>query len=272
VPKTKLKTRPPASGNPPDLGGGPRSLARVLGVFDAVANAGDGLSLARLSDLLGAPKSSLLMLLRPLAQSDYLAHEGGRYRLGPAAFRLASTIQATRSLPRLMRPYLERLVALSGETAYLATIDADEGMCEYVDGVESPHAVRYWVPVGSKRNLYAGAAGKLLLANQPEAWRERYLRRVKLKPLAARTITTKTALRRELDTIRRSGCSVSRGEAIDGAAGMAAPVLNQDGSVSASLMIAAPLERFEREAEKYRRILLDVAARANGKPNDGAAQ
>ena len=37
--------------------------------------------------------------------------EGGRYRLGPAAFRLASVIQSTRSLPRLMRPYLEELVA-----------------------------------------------------------------------------------------------------------------------------------------------------------------
>jgi len=265
VPKTKLKPRTSPPGNTPDLGG-PRSLARVLGVFDAVANAGDGLSLARLSVLLVAPKSSLLMLLRPLAQADYLAHEGGRYRLGPAAFRLASTIQATRSLPRLIRPYLERLVALSGETAYLATIDADEGMCEYVDGVESPHAVRYWAPVGSRRNLYSGAAGKMLLAYQPDAWRERYLRSVKLKQVASRTITKKADLRRELEAIRKSGCAISRGEAIEGAAGIAAPVFGPDGSIAAALLIGAPLERFERESEKYRRILLDVAARANGKP------
>src|SRR5256885_15968201 len=77
---------------------GPRSLARVLGLFDAVAKSADGLTLAKLSASLAAPKSSLLMLLRPLAAGGYLVHEGGRYRLGPAAFRLASGIQSPRGL------------------------------------------------------------------------------------------------------------------------------------------------------------------------------
>jgi DNA-binding IclR family transcriptional regulator len=256
-PRTARKEPAPAAG------GGPRSLARVLGLFEAVANSGDGLTLAALSVALSAPKSSLLMLLRPLAQSGYLVHEGGRYRLGAAAFRLASTIQATRSLPRLMRPFIERLVAATGESAYLAVIDPDQGMGEYVDGVESPHAVRYWVPVGTRRNLYSGAAGKMLLAHQPEPWRERYLRNIVLKPVAAHTVTSKTALRRELESIRRVGCSISRGEAVDGAAGIAAPVFTQDGRIAAALLLCAPLERFDRELPGYRRALLDVAARAS---------
>src|SRR4051812_21258378 len=120
--RIKKADRAGATERPQAPAAGPRSLARLLGLFDAVAASTEGLTLAKLSVALGAPKSSLLMLLRPLVRSDYLIHEDGRYRLGTAAFRLASTIQATRSLPRLMRPYLEKLVAASGETAYLAVM------------------------------------------------------------------------------------------------------------------------------------------------------
>ena len=65
----------------------PRSLARVLGVFDAIAHTADGMTLARLSAELDSPKSSLLTLLRPLVGRGYLTHDGGAYRLGPAIFR-----------------------------------------------------------------------------------------------------------------------------------------------------------------------------------------
>ncbi|MGE3759637.1 MAG: helix-turn-helix domain-containing protein, partial [Pseudobdellovibrionaceae bacterium] len=54
-----------------EVAGSPRSLARVLGLFDAIAHAGDGLTLARLSVELKSPKSSLLTLLRPLVAKGY---------------------------------------------------------------------------------------------------------------------------------------------------------------------------------------------------------
>jgi IclR family acetate operon transcriptional repressor len=260
---SRTRTVPSAARAPQE---GPRSLARVLGLFDAVAKSADGLTLAQLSATLGAPKSSLLMLLRPLAGANYLVHEGGRYRLGPAAFRLAGVIQSTRSLPRLMRPYLEELLAASGESVYLALLDPEAKLFEYVDGIESPKAVRYWVPIGTRRPLYTGSAGKLLLAGQPEEWRERYLRAETLKPAASRTITSKDALRRELETIRRDGYAVSRSEAVEGAAGISAPLRNQeDGSLAGALLIAAPEERFGRELPRLKKLLIEVAARASGK-------
>jgi len=51
---------------------GPRSLMRLLGLFDALAKSKEGLTLADLNTELSSPKSSLLNLLRPLVASGYL--------------------------------------------------------------------------------------------------------------------------------------------------------------------------------------------------------
>ena len=45
---------------------GPRSLTRLLGLFDVLAKSKDGMTLAELNQALKSPKSSLLNLLRPL--------------------------------------------------------------------------------------------------------------------------------------------------------------------------------------------------------------
>lgn len=261
----RSKGRPATGTAPRTAVAGPRSLARILGLFDAVARAGDGLTLAKLSAELRAPKSSLLMLLRPLTNLNYLSHDGARYRLGPAAFRLAASIQSTRSLPRLMRPYLEELVATSGETAYLATIDREARLFEYVDGVESPKAVRYWVPIGARRPLYVGSAGKLLLAFQPDEWRDRYVRGEPLKALASKTITSREAFRREIESIRRDRYAVSKSEAVEGAAGISAPIFSaEDGRILAALVLAAPEDRFTRELPALKKLVVSAAERASG--------
>ena len=248
----------------PQQANSPRSLMRLLGLFAAIAKTESGLTLARLSAVLDSPKSSLLTLLRPLVAKGFLIHEGGVYRLGAAIFRLASDILSTRNFPKLVRPFMEELVARSQETVFLAVIDRDGGKVAYVEGIDSPQPVRYTTPVGSARPLYCSAAGKLLLAFQDYAWRAQYLRTVKLKPMTPRTVTSRTALRKELEKIRRTGVAISIGEAIPGAAGIAAPIFSADKSVAAALLIGAPVDRFQREQAKLRGLVKEVAAKASG--------
>lgn len=250
-----------ASQGAPSTSQGPRSLMRILGLLDAIAKEPAGLTLARLNVLIGAPKSSLLMLLRPLVAGGYLVHEGGRYSLGGAAFQLASTIQAAGGLPRMMRPWLEKICALTGESVFLAVLDEDAGISEYIDGVQSPQAVRYWVDVGARRELYAGSAGKVFLAYKSKAWRERYLNSVEFTQKTPKTIMNKAELKRQIERVQRDGYAVSRGEAIDGAAGMAAPVFDRKGAVIAAIVVGAPDDRFGREMDRYRSVLLDICAR-----------
>lgn len=256
---TRSSARPRVTAGGGDTG--PRSLMRILGMLDAIARAPEGLTLARLNAVIGAPKSSLLMLLRPMVAAGYLVHEQGRYHLGQSTFTLAATIHAARGLPRLLHPWLERISAATGESVYLAMLDEESSEVEYVDGVQSPQAVRYWVELGARRSLYAGSAGRIFLAFKPKAWRDRYLERVVLMPKTTNTITSKPELLKQADKVRRDGYALSRGEAIEGAAGLAAPVLDAKGALLAAILIGTPDDRMGREMERYRKVLIDACER-----------
>jgi len=242
----------------------PRSLARVLGVFDAIAHTADGMTLARLSAELDSPKSSLLTLLRPLVGRGYLTHDGGAYRLGPAIFRLAADILSTHSFPKLIRPFMQQLMERSQESVYLAVIDKAARCVTYVEGVESPQPVRYMAPLGAPRPLYCSAAGRMLLAHTEDQWRDQYLKTVALKPMTDRTLTNRAELRKEIERIRKTGLAISIGEAIPGAAGLAAPILDAQGKVPAALLIGAPVDRFERNLPSLRKLMKEVATQASG--------
>jgi DNA-binding IclR family transcriptional regulator len=256
--------RQPTRSREPAEGSSARSSARLVGVFEALARSEEGLSLAELSLALGAPKSSLLGLLRSMVGSGYLAHAHGLYRLGPRSFRLAADILAVRRFPTLVRPVLQDLNAQTSETVFLVQLDRVARRATYVEGFDSPNPVRYTVPTGTSRPLYVSAGGLMLLAFQEPAWIDAYLRSVSLDPLTERTITDVGKLRQRLQTIRRDGFAISLGETVPGAAGVAAPIFNSDGSVTAGLLIASPVERFEKELPQFKRLLRDATAIVSG--------
>ena len=243
---------------------GPRSLTRILGLFGALTQQPDGLSLADLNALLASPKSSLLNLLRPLVAEGYLLHDHGFYRLGPTAFRLAANIMSVWNFSRLMRPYLDELAARSKESVYIGVLDRDQQVITYVDAIDSGHSIRYAVTVGAHRPLYCTAAGRVLLAFADPDFQQNYCRSVKFERRTAHTLTDRKQLARELEQIRQTGVSTSLSEMFEGSAAIAAPIHGSGGDVIAALAIGAPSARFEAELPRLREVLLDVAARVSG--------
>jgi IclR family transcriptional regulator, acetate operon repressor len=248
----------------PAEGSSGRSSARVVAALEALTRSEEGLGLAELSLAVGAPKSSLLGILRSLVALGYLAHSHGLYRLGPRSFRLAADMLAVRRFPTLVRPVLQDLHARTQETVFLVQLDEVARRVTYVDGIDSPNPVRYTVPTGTTRPLYVSAGGLMLLAFQDAAFIDAYLGSVSLDALTPRTITDVGQLRQRLQTIRRDGFAVSLGETVPGAAGLAAPVFNADGSVTAGLLIAAPIERFEKRLPEFKRLLREATSIVSG--------
>lgn len=251
-----------ATETPPSLG--PRSVTRILGLFEVLAKSPDGMSLADLSNNLESPKSSLLTLLRPLVAEGYLNHANSRYHLGPFIYRLSGNILATRNFPRMMRPYLQELANKTGESIYLSVIDMDSQTVTHIDGIDSQNPVRYVSPLGAPRPLHCTAPGRLLLAYQDEKVQEHYLKTAKLKAMTWRTVTDRGTLKKQLKEIRESGISISISELSEGAAGIAVPVFDTDGSVAAALVIAAPAERMQHKINELRPMLVEMAAEASG--------
>jgi DNA-binding IclR family transcriptional regulator len=152
----------------------------------------------------------------------------------------------------------------SQESIYLAVMAEAAGCVTEGEGVESPQPVRYMAPLGAPRPLYCSAAGRLLLAYSEAEWREHYLKTVPLKPLTARTLTNRAELRKEIEKIRRTGLAISIGQAVPGAAGLAAPIFDAHGKVPAALLIGAPVDRFERALPALRKLMKEVATQASG--------
>lgn len=243
--------------------GGPRSLTRVLGLFDFLSQAREGMTLAELSAALESPKSSLLNLLRPLVAEGFLVHSGVTYRLGPSIFRLAAGVMSAWNFPKLIRPFMEELAQRTGETVMLGVLVPDAEVITYVEIIESPHPIRYHVHVGTSRPLYASSAGRLLLAYADKNWARQYLATVVFK---AKTEVefSRASLVKEVAKIRAEGLSWSFDHFMKGLSSVAAPVFNADGKCIASLNVAGPSDRFRSELEFLKSAVKDVATKASG--------
>jgi DNA-binding IclR family transcriptional regulator len=243
--------------------GGPRSLTRLLGLFGILSNTAEGKSLAELSAMLGSPKSSLLNLLRPLVSEGYLIHEASMYRLGPSMYRLAAGVLSNWDFPTLIRPFMVELAERTRETVLLGVMNREAESLTYVEVIDCPHPIRYHIAVGTTRTLYASASGRLLLAYEEKAWCNAYLSSVAFKVKTA-TPVTRTALKKDLEAIRRNGVSCTIDLYSKGLSAVSAPVFNATGKCVASLTIAGPTERFRSELTLLTAIVQDVAAKASG--------
>ena len=243
---------------------GPRSLTRLLGLFDVLAKSKDGMTLAELNQALQSPKSSLLNLLRPLVVDGYLACDNGRYRLGPSIFRLAANIMSVWNFSSTMRPYLEELAQQCGESVYLGVLDTIGSVITYVDSIDSQKAVRFSVPVGAARPLFSTAAGRVLLAFGDQDWVEDYLKTAKITAFTPYTVTSRKALREELEKIRKTRISISMGETFPESGAIAAPIFGADSKLIAAIAIGAPVSRLEPRLGELRPMISDSAARASG--------
>jgi DNA-binding IclR family transcriptional regulator len=156
--------------------------------------------------------------------------------------RLASAVMfRANDLITIGTPALERLRQETGETVSLHTILGEERVCiaEFV----SPEQIRMESGVGHVYPLYAGAAGKVLIA-----WDEERLSRLPalLPAVGPGTIRSHEELEAELAAVRRRGYATSTSEVVPGAASLAVPVFDSNGAVAAAINVAGPATRWNK--------------------------
>jgi DNA-binding IclR family transcriptional regulator len=240
------------------------AVTRVLRLLRILADHPAGLALTPLCMVMNAPKTSVLSLLRGLTVHGYLQRSNGAYGLGPESFALGASLVSARSLDVVALPFLREAAERSGETALIARIDRAADRLVYNPIIESTRAIRYAVPVGTTRPLFASSAGRVLLAFQDEAWRRDYLRRADLRAMTEHSVTDPAQLARLIEAARVSGLAVTFGEVTLDVAGFSAPIFEPDGRVNAALIIAAPIERGRAAADALPHLVMELAASISG--------
>jgi IclR family pca regulon transcriptional regulator len=226
--------------------------------------------IADMADALDLGRSTTHRYATTLVTLGYLEQGPSRkYRLSSRVSDFGLSLLDSMSVRRLAREHLRELRARTGRTVGLAIIDESE--VSYIDRWQGArrgqYAIDLGVGLGSRLPMYCSAAGKALLASLPEAEQRALIGKLRLTRRASKTITTKSALRAELERIAAAdGLAVEDEELLAGRRALAAPVFDEQGRPLAAVELAVPDGAYTRKqlVEQLGPVVLDTAKRISG--------
>ncbi|ADK79706.1 IclR family transcriptional regulator [Sediminispirochaeta smaragdinae] len=170
----------------------------------------------------------------------------GRCVLTFRLFELGNTVPHTRNLIDPARPAMLRLSQDTGQTVNHGILH--EASVLFIDKVDANAYLMLERPIGTCQPLYCTSLGKVLLAFQPEAERERLISSLDLIRHTEHTITDRDRLREALNLIREEGFGCDFQEMTNELNCVAAPVFGSEGKIVSAISISAPVDHFDRAA------------------------
>jgi IclR family pca regulon transcriptional regulator len=219
-----------------------QSLERGLAILGCFTPERSVLGIADIADELGISRSTTHRYVITLFALGYLEQGASRrYRLGLRVTDLGMSALNATGLREHAHPYLEELRRDTSYTVNLAVLDGTEIV--YVDRARSfrrgQDKIDLGLAQGSRLPAYCTAMGKVLLANLPEREQSELLASMKLTKRGPNTITSKNALRVELEQVREEGFAVNDQELAEGLHSIAVPVRTDSREVAAAINLAA---------------------------------
>ncbi|WP_226036140.1 IclR family transcriptional regulator [Aquibacillus saliphilus] len=193
-------------------------------------------------------------------QGFLLRDESKRYMLGSIFIKLAQMVEP--NLRNTALPIMKKLSKETQESIYLS-ISHNPSYYVFIEGVESPHPLKWSVDFGNPASTYAGAGGKTHLAfHNEDRWSE-VIHGNDLTPYTNNTIIDKAKLLNELETIRTQGYAISKSERYQGVIAISVPVNNisRQATSTMALSIFIPEYRFEDNKLDFYISMLMKAAR-----------
>lgn len=245
--------------DPSRAGSGTEAADRVADVLLLFTHGAPSLGVSEIARELSLSKAVVFRILQSLVSRGLLSGDRATrgYQLGPAAVTLGVRAFRDLDMRRAARVPLRRLRDETGETTTLSL--RAQGFRVYLDQYESRHEIKMTVEVGRRYPLHAGASSRAILAFLPPETVADVVA-AGLPPITSDTITDESVLRRRLAATRASGVAVSRQERQDGAASVAAPVLNIDGDAVGAISVCGPVTRFDRATVKRYTPMVQQAA------------
>jgi DNA-binding IclR family transcriptional regulator len=242
-----------------------QTLARGLLILEKLAEAQDGLGITELAELFEVDKGSMSRLVQTLSKYGFAEKDERtrKYFLGPQIVRLSRIVLTRMPLRETAKPYLQKLVDLTGECAHLAILAKGEAL--YLDQAESPSALRVTTGVGTLAPLHCTALGKILLAFAGAPLPE------KIQSYTIRTLTEPAALQHHLEQVRSLGYAIDDEEYSPGVRCIAVPVFDYHDRCVAAIGISGPTSRLPLEniaavAKSVQEIGQTLSARLSFKP------
>jgi IclR family pca regulon transcriptional regulator len=219
-----------------------QSLERGLAILGCFTPDDPVLGIADLADRLEMSRSTTHRYVTTLVALGYLEQGPSRkYRLGLRVTDLGMSAMNATGLREHAHDYLEELrLRASSFTVGLAVLDGLEIV--YVDRLRSFRRGQSMVDLdldaGSRLPAYCTAMGKVLLAYLPESEQDERIAEMTMTKQGPNTITSKSALREELEQVREEGFAANDEEFTAELYSISVPV-RDDSEVVAAVNMAA---------------------------------
>jgi len=253
----------PASPAAADSGAETPAL-RLISLLETIAGTDRSLSLQSLAEETGWPKPTLHRMLQQLESAGLLQREadGRQYGTGVRLRRLAENVLLNDTLHGARHRVLRQLVEEVGESCNLTALAGSEVV--YLDRVETPAPLRFYLHPGSRVPVHCSASGKVLLAQMTPAQRHRLLAHAPLQRYTAHTITELDHFEAEMKRVRRDGYAFDDEEFLPGLLCVAVRVPAASGRSNLCVAVQAPVLRLTPDKAMQLLPALQRAARALG--------
>ena len=195
-------------------------------------------SIADIAKKTGVYKSSVYRIVKLLAKRGYLECNSTthQYGLGLSVVKLASNRINDLELLTEAHSLMLRLHAETSLTTQLCILDGTDVI--YLDEVNSPSA-RHYSHMGSRGQAHCSSLGKCLLSSLPFEELEWMYKDYTFTKYTPTTITSFSALRSELRTIRQQGYAINHGEQDEILSSIACPIFDYNGNMIAAISLGA---------------------------------
>jgi len=223
-----------------------QSLDRAFDILELLSREQHGLALTEIGNRLDLHKSTVYRLLQALKQRGYIEKNAkGSYRLGMEFIELSSLYLNNLELKTEAQPILRELSSLSGNTAFLATLQESEVV--YIDKMETFNSLRKYSIIGQRAPLYCTALGKSMLTGKTEEQIRRLYRDRELTVFTEKSISSVDDLIEEIENTRRRGWSLDDEEYEEGLRCIGAPIRDYRNEVIAAVSTSGYASVITRE-------------------------
>jgi IclR family transcriptional regulator, acetate operon repressor len=233
------------------MSNGTQSVDRAAELVTLVVRAEGPISFTQLVEQTGLARSTASRLLQALERNGILErnHEG-LFRGGALFAHYANRFDRVESLANAAQPMLERIAEETDETVNLGVPSGETVVHAAQIDTSFILGATNWIDV--EVPPHCSALGKVLYAF--DALR---MPKGRLEARTAASVTDPTVLESQLETIRRLGYAVTRGEVEDGLDALAAPVRDPRGQVIAAIGVSGPSFRLETSYQQIGELLVD---------------
>lgn len=224
----------------PDPINGDTPTMRLFSLLELIAAKDQLVSLQGLVEETGLPKPTLHRMLQQLEGAGLLIRQadGRHYGTGHRLRRLAENLLLNATHHGARHAVLRHLVDELGESCNVTTLSGNEIV--YLDRVETPEPLRFYLRPGSRVPIHCSASGKMILAQMSPSQRRKLLAHAPLKRYTDKTITDLDALEAEFTRIRRDGFALDDEEFLPGLVCVAVLV---PGHANLCVAVQAPVMR-----------------------------